>query len=54
MLFFKVFGEKPTPEDDVCLIDIATDDIPEGYYKKSEVRPLTIIFSWLNILLHTK
>ncbi|XP_066463816.1 cytoplasmic phosphatidylinositol transfer protein 1-like [Eleutherodactylus coqui] len=32
----QVFGEKPTPEDDLCFIDIAADDLAEGYYKKSE------------------
>ncbi|XP_077313542.1 cytoplasmic phosphatidylinositol transfer protein 1-like [Lithobates pipiens] len=32
----RVFGEKPTPEDDVCYIDIASDDLAESYYKKLE------------------
>ncbi|XP_041425581.1 cytoplasmic phosphatidylinositol transfer protein 1 [Xenopus laevis] len=32
----QVFRDKPTPEEDVCFVDIAADDITEGYYKKSE------------------
>ncbi|MEE6483125.1 hypothetical protein FKM82_013442 [Ascaphus truei] len=32
----QVFGEKPTPQEDLCFLDIAFDDIPEGYYKKTE------------------
>ncbi|XP_078511090.1 cytoplasmic phosphatidylinositol transfer protein 1-like [Lissotriton helveticus] len=31
-----VFGGKPTPSDDVCQLDIAFDDLPQAYYKKSE------------------
>nr|DBA15909.1 TPA: hypothetical protein GDO54_003363 [Pyxicephalus adspersus] len=32
----RVFGEKPTPEDDVCYVDIASDDLSESYYRKIE------------------
>ncbi|XP_069038558.1 cytoplasmic phosphatidylinositol transfer protein 1b [Lepisosteus oculatus] len=31
-----VFGDKPTPCEDVCFLDIVTEDIPEKYYKESE------------------
>uniref|UniRef100_A0A3B5MZH9 Phosphatidylinositol transfer protein cytoplasmic 1b n=1 Tax=Xiphophorus couchianus TaxID=32473 RepID=A0A3B5MZH9_9TELE len=31
-----VFGDKPTPEGDVCFLDILTDPIPEKHYKESE------------------
>ncbi|XP_014914659.1 cytoplasmic phosphatidylinositol transfer protein 1b [Poecilia latipinna] len=31
-----VFGDKPTPEGDVCFLDILTDPIPDKHYKKSE------------------
>ncbi|KAM4651220.1 cytoplasmic phosphatidylinositol transfer protein 1-like [Discoglossus pictus] len=32
----QVFGQKPTPEEDVCFVDIAVNDIQDGYYKKAE------------------
>nr|XP_033818305.1 cytoplasmic phosphatidylinositol transfer protein 1-like [Geotrypetes seraphini] len=32
----KVFGDKAVPLEDACYLDIAYDDLPEGYYKKSE------------------
>uniref|UniRef100_A0A3B3Y3L9 Phosphatidylinositol transfer protein N-terminal domain-containing protein n=1 Tax=Poecilia mexicana TaxID=48701 RepID=A0A3B3Y3L9_9TELE len=31
-----VFGDKPTPEGDVCFLDILTDPIPDKHYKESE------------------
>ncbi|XP_048117048.1 cytoplasmic phosphatidylinositol transfer protein 1b isoform X2 [Alosa alosa] len=31
-----VFGDNPTPKDNVCFLDILTDPIPEKHYKKSE------------------
>ncbi|KAM9298959.1 cytoplasmic phosphatidylinositol transfer protein 1-like [Gastrophryne carolinensis] len=32
----QVFGDKPSPVEDVCHIDIASDDLSESYYKKIE------------------
>lgn len=31
-----VFGDTPTPEENVCFLDILTDPIPEKHYKESE------------------
>uniref|UniRef100_A0A3Q4G503 Phosphatidylinositol transfer protein cytoplasmic 1b n=1 Tax=Neolamprologus brichardi TaxID=32507 RepID=A0A3Q4G503_NEOBR len=31
-----VFGDKPTPAENVCFLDILSDPIPEKHYKESE------------------
>lgn len=31
-----VFGDDPTPMDNICFLDILSDPIPEKHYKKSE------------------
>ncbi|XP_073728106.1 cytoplasmic phosphatidylinositol transfer protein 1b [Misgurnus anguillicaudatus] len=31
-----VFGDKPTPKDSVCFLDILSDPIPDKHYKSSE------------------
>lgn len=52
-IFFilQVFGEKPTPEDDVCSIDIASEDLAESYYKKIEVSIKTqFYYDWAKLL----
>lgn len=32
-----MFGDKPTPAENVCFLDILSDPIPEKHYKESEV-----------------
>lgn len=31
-----VFGDRPTPEESVCFLDILSDSIPDKHYKESE------------------
>lgn len=36
-VWMKVFGDTPTPAENVSLLDILSDPIPEKHYKESEV-----------------
>ncbi|MED6293467.1 Cytoplasmic phosphatidylinositol transfer protein 1 [Characodon lateralis] len=38
-----VFGDMPTPADDVCFLDILTDPNLERHYNESEVRNFTFL-----------
>lgn len=47
-----MFGDTPTPAENVSLLDILSDPIPEKHYKESEVRT-ALLYTHKRVLLLT-